>query len=163
MEYPLLLNQMPTRIKKVWFNRILLNSGILLGIGGVTYLILIYFKWLGSFRGWGALIYTAIVLVMTLFSILLIPYRYQLHRYEITPEDLAFQSGYIFRTVTYVPINRIQHVETEQGPLLRRQDLMEMNIHTASTVHHLAGLDSKEALKLRQQIIDLVKVAKEDV
>lgn len=98
-----------------------------------------------------------------IFSLAVIPYRYKYHRYEITSEDLAFQKGYFFRTTTFVPINRIQHVTTEQGPILRQQQLMEIAVHTAATTHRLAGLDAQEATELRQQIIDLVKVAKEDV
>ena len=93
----------------------------------------------------------------------LIPYRYQFYRFEVTPEDLAFQKGYFFRSITYVPMNRIQHVETEQGPFLRKENLMEIVIHTAATSHRIAGLDMAEALDLREQIINLVQVAKEDV
>ena len=76
---------------------------------------------------------------------------------------MVFQKGFIFRSTTYVPINQIQHVETEQGPFLRQQNLIQIAIHTAATTHRLAGLDMEEAQALRQQIIELVKVAKEDV
>jgi membrane protein YdbS with pleckstrin-like domain len=41
--------------------------------------------------------------------------------------------------------------------------LIELRIHTAATTHHIAGLDIEEAQELRNQIIALVKVAKEDV
>lgn len=108
-------------------------------------------------------IYFAIVLIWSVIAMLLIPYRYQFHRYEITPEDLSFQDGYIFRSITHVPINRIQHIETEQGPFLRKEKLMEIVIHTAASSHNISGLDVEEAVQLRQQIIKLVKVAKEDV
>lgn len=163
MEYPLLPKQMPERIKKVWKKSNLVGTGIFLIIGiGVT----AFLNWLDVLDGisaWSVGIYFAIVLIWFVIAMLLIPYRYQFHRYEITPEDLSFQDGYIFRSITHVPINRIQHIETEQGPFLRKEKLMEIVIHTAASSHHISGLDIEEAVQLRQQIIELVKVAKEDV
>ena len=58
---------------------------------------------------------------------------------------------------------RIQHVETTQGPLLRKAGLMTVDIHTAATVHTILGLEENQAEQLRNQIIALVKVAVEDV
>lgn len=163
MNYPLLPKQMPERIKKVWKKSTFLATAIFLVIGiGVT----AFLNWLEALEGvwaWGVGIYFAIVLIWSVISMLLIPYRYQFHRYEITPEDLSFQDGYIFRTITHVPINRIQHIETEQGPFLRQEKLMEIVIYTAASSHHISGLNVEEAVQLRQQIIELVKVAKEDV
>lgn len=163
MEYPLLPKQMPDRIKVVWRNTLFFRAFIFLLIGIAATLLL---QWLGQLEDlwlWVMIGYFALVILLSLFTFALIPYRYNFYRYEITPEDLAFQKGYIFRSITYVPINRIQHVETEQGPFLRRENLMEIVIHTAATSHHIAGLDMEEAMSLRNQIIELVKVAKEDV
>ncbi|HIX70828.1 MAG TPA: PH domain-containing protein [Candidatus Enterococcus stercoravium] len=163
MEYPILPKQMPARIKKVWQKSNLLATGIFVIIGAVVMGILIATDHFKGVPLWLIIGYFLLVLLLFIIRQFLIPYRYYFHRYEITPEDLAFQEGYLFRSITYVPINRIQHVETEQGPFLRKENLMEIVIHTAATDHHLAGLDMEEAMALRQQIIDMVKVAKEDV
>ncbi len=163
MAYPLLPKQMPERIKRVWRKSNILSLVIFLASGSIVAAILLFNDLLQGTWLWVAVGYFVLVAGIFTCSQLLIPYRYKFHRYEITPEDLAFQSGYIFRSITYVPINRIQHVETEQGPFLRKENLMEIVIHTAATDHHLAGLDVEEAMALRQQIIDMVKVAKEDV
>lgn len=159
----LLPHQMPERIKKVWRQSNYLLTGILLGIGGIVTGILAYFQRLQGPLIWLVGAWFVLTLGIFFVSQALIGYRYAFHRYEITGEDLAFQAGFIFRKTTYVPINRIQHVETEQGPFLRRENLMEIVVHTAATNHRLAGLDVTEALALREQIIQLVKVAKEDV
>ncbi|MCB8505741.1 PH domain-containing protein [Enterococcus durans] len=163
MNYPLLAQKMPQRIKKVWQKSIFLTSVIFLLLGIIMFGILRYLHQLSAL--WGSILigYFLIVLIVTILKFNLVPYRYEFHRYEITPEDLVFQKGFIFRSTTYVPINRIQHVGTEQGPFLRQQNLIQIAIHTAATTHRLAGLDMEEAQALRQQIIELVKVAKEDV
>ncbi|MGP6146439.1 PH domain-containing protein [Jeotgalibaca sp. A122] len=163
MEYPLLPKQMPATIKSVWRKTTILLALIFIIIGLAVTALLAYLDvftnpWIIALS-----IYFGITILTTLIAIALIPYRYHFYRFEVTPEDLAFQKGYFFRSITYVPMNRIQHVETEQGPFLRKENLMEIVIHTAATSHRIAGLDMSEALNLREQIIALVKVAKEDV
>lgn len=163
MDYPLLPKQMPQRIKAVWRKSNYVTMGIFFFVGIAGAAALVWFDQLKGVGGWILLGYFVILALIFALLMALIPYRYTFHRYEITTEDIAFQNGFIFRSITYVPMNRIQHVETEQGPFLRQKNLMEIVIHTAATSHHIAGLDVEEAMALRQQIIELVKAAKEDV
>lgn len=163
LDYPLLPKQMPDRIKSVWRKSEYIAIGIflLIGIAGTGFL-----RWVEALEGfwlWVVGIYFVTVLLGSILSILFIPYRYQFNRYDITSENLSFQKGYLFRSTTHVPINRIQHIEVEQGPLLRRENLMEIVVHTAATNHHIAGLDAKEAIELRKQILELVRADDENV
>lgn len=163
MNYPLLTHQMPQRIQAVW------RKSLFASVSSLLLIELIVFGGMSRFLDLTLLIwvcFACLILVTFILGIslyLLIPYRYTFHRYEITEEDVALQKGYFFRTTTYVPLNRIQHIETNQGPFLRREQLMELIIHTAATAHKLSGLDTVQAQALREQLIALVKVAKEDV
>lgn len=161
--YPLLANQLPAKIKNVWRNYLFLNSLGFIVFGGIATLFIKSTNGLEGFWFIAVVLYFAAVLLQFIVRMALIPYRYAFHRYQITPEEIEFQTGYFFRSTTYVPIVRIQHVETEQGPLLRHEGLMSLVIHTAATAHHIDGLEMKEAQQLRDQIIQLVKVVKEDV
>lgn len=163
MNYPLLTNQLPASIKNVWKKSSYVTTAVFLVIGLLVGIALNYFNLLEG--GWllGLLGCFAIVIVWFVLYFVLIPYRYKYFRYDITDEDLAFQKGFIFRSITYVPINRIQHIETEQGPFLRKENLMELVIHTAATAHRIAGLSVEDAMTLRAQIIDMVKEAEQDV
>lgn len=163
MNYPLLTHQMPTRIQTVWRKSLFTTIGICFIIELIVCYVLI---WIFDFQllTWvllGCLI--GLTLIFGSIAYFLIPYRYAFHRYEITEEDVALQKGYFFRSTTYVPLNRIQHIETNQGPFLRQAQLMELVIHTAATAHTLSGLDIAQAQTLREQLIELVKVAREDV
>ena len=162
MNYPLLAHKMPERIKKVWRWTWLVETVITLLLGGVAFLIY-HFIWHNQWLFYGLLVYLSVVIVKAIVDLALIPYRYTFHRYELASEDLAFQEGFIFRSTTYVPLNRIQHIETEQGPFLRHENLVELVIHTAATKHKILGLDVNEAQQLRAQIIEMVRQAKEDV
>lgn len=163
MNYPLLQNKMPTSIQKVWLKSRLFTGFIFLVIGVSGTLLIKWFLDSNDIWTWLIIAYFVLLSMMTLIYLALIPYHYQFHRYEINQEDLAFQKGYFFRSTTYVPINRIQHIETEQGPFLRKENLMKLVIHTAATQHVIDGLDAPAAQQLRQQIFDLIKVGEIDV
>ena len=93
----------------------------------------------------------------------LVSYRYKFHRYEIQEKDIAMQHGYLFRSTTYIPIRRIQHIETDQGIFLRKYSLVSLQIHTAATNHTIEGLPVAQAERLRETIMTLVEVVKDDL
>ena len=162
MNYPLLKNQLPESIKKVWKKASFTTFISLLSVGVAVISALVFFevansKWYLIFS-----IYFALVVILFLMNFFLINYRYQYFRYEITSKEIIFQEGFIFRSMTYVPFSRIQHIETEQGPFLRRENLMELVIHTAATDHHIAGLSIEESEKLRQSLLKKVEEVRED-
>lgn len=162
MNYPLLKNQLPTSIKKVWKKTsfVTFSFFLFLGIGSIS--ILTYLKLANSTWYLVFSIYFASILIVFFFNFLLINYRYYYFRYEMTAKEVVFQKGYIFRSITYVPFSRIQHIETEQGPFLRREKLMELVIHTAATAHHIAGLSLEESEMLRESLLERVEEASID-
>jgi membrane protein YdbS with pleckstrin-like domain len=58
--------------------------------------------------------------------------RYAAWRYRLTPDALRLDRGVMFRVESVVPYTRIQHVDTEQGPLERLLGLSHVTVHTAS-------------------------------
>lgn len=51
--------------------------------------------------------------------------------YVVRDKDILFREGVIWRSVTAVPFNRIQHVETSNTPLDRKFDLATLQLFTA--------------------------------
>ena len=51
--------------------------------------------------------------------------------YVLRDKDILFRKGVIWRSVTAVPFNRIQHVETSSTPLDRKFDLATLQLFTA--------------------------------
>ncbi|NLJ89921.1 MAG: PH domain-containing protein [Clostridiales bacterium] len=163
MDYPLLKNHLPQAIKNVWRKTNILRFLIMLVIGLVVGGLLFFNDVLEGILLYMVVGYFALTLLVLLISMAIVPIRYRYFRYEITDEDIIFQKGFFFRSITYVPISKVQHIETEQGPFLRRDKLMELVVHTAATTHKIAGLSVEETLHLRDQIIEKMKEAKEDV
>ncbi|MGF3076744.1 PH domain-containing protein [Facklamia sp. P12955] len=103
---------------------------------------------------WQALIggYLALVFILFILDLFLVNYGYHYFRFEMNEDELIFQKGYFFRSITYVPFSRIQHIETEQGPFLRQAQLMKVIIHTAATSHSIAGLSIEDGTNIQKEI-----------
>ena len=52
--------------------------------------------------------------------------------YLLRADDLLIVRGVLVRRVTTIPMHRIQHVDTQQGPLEQWLGLARVHVHTAS-------------------------------
>lgn len=103
-------------------------------------------------------------LILSFLFIYLIPaIRYRRWRYEIFDQEIYIQHGILIRTRTLIPMIRVQHVDTEQGPILKRFDLATVSISTAATTHHIPALVEEDASHLRDRISTLARVDEDDV
>lgn len=149
------------RAVKAWF-----FSGLLLGLAllliPVAYLILGQMVWDWSpLWGWLAL---AAVVVYTFMEAVVIPrYRMRIWRYEIREEEIDIQRGLIIIRRTLIPMVRVQHVDTEHGPVMRYFGLATLRISTAATDHRIPALSREKAAELRGEISALARVSDEDV
>jgi uncharacterized protein len=121
--------------------------------------------------GLGALIATAVLVVVSVIfdlrpwipivgaaaafalAVIVPPLRYRRWRYEIRSDDLYFSRGALWLVRTLVPFDRIQYVETRQGPVDRTLDLHQLVVYTgAGRAGTIPGLESAEAQLLRDQL-----------
>ncbi|KRG16207.1 PH domain-containing protein [Lederbergia galactosidilytica] len=113
---------------------------------------------------WIVYIAAGIVVVLTILNIFTIPtIRWRRWRYEVREQEIELQHGIFIITRTLVPMVRVQHVDTTQGPLLRKYDLATIQISTAATQHEIPAVDLQEAEEMRHAISRLARVAEDDV
>ncbi|MBM7579463.1 PH domain-containing protein [Jeotgalibacillus terrae] len=137
-----------------------ISAAVTLLIGaGLTTLTLI-FDWSVWFIIGSAI---ALILEIVLFVFVLPTLKWKRWRYEVREEEIELQHGIFIVTRTLVPMVRVQHVETEQGPILRKYRLATVSISTAATLHQIPALDINEADALRDSISALARVAEDDV
>ncbi|MCA0969769.1 PH domain-containing protein [Halobacillus litoralis] len=119
---------------------------------------------LWEWPAWLLWIAGAVLVLELVFSVWLLPsLKWKRWRYEVSEHDIELQHGIFWITKTLVPMVRVQHVDTEQGPLLRKFRLSTISISTAATVHKIPALDEVEAEEVRQSISSLARVAEDDV
>ena len=62
-----------------------------------------------------------------------------------------------------VPLVRVQHVESKQGPIMKANGLASVLVSTAGESFEIPGLAEAEAAELRDRVAELARLAKEDV
>ena len=84
--------------------------------------------------GVGAIVGGALLLVNLVLAIVWPPLQYDAFRYAVRHHDLLVQSGVFFRRWSSVPLSRIQHVDSRQGPLERLFGVQRVLVYTAAGV-----------------------------
>jgi len=113
---------------------------------------------------WLLMICITIPLIYTYVFVYLFPkMRWLRWRYEVREQEIELQYGIFIVKRTLVPMIRVQHVDTQQGPILRKYDLASITISTAATSHTIPALITSEADELRSRISVLARVAEDDV
>ncbi|MGE5628456.1 MAG: PH domain-containing protein [Solirubrobacterales bacterium] len=84
--------------------------------------------------------------------------EYSQWQYSITEDSIEFIHGIFFIKHTIIPIIRIQHIKTSQGPINRKFDLSNLEIYTAGGMHEIPNLNKEKAEKISDYIKDKVHI-----
>lgn len=117
-----------------------------------------------GFHQWIIISIAGLFFINWLLSIFLMPYlSWKNWRYAVDHNEIDLKRGVIFKTRTLIPLSRVQHVDTRQGPLLGWYNLASVTISTAATTHEIPALDSVLADRVRRQISTYARLAEDDV
>lgn len=113
---------------------------------------------------WGFVILFVLIIAYAIYKIFLIPtLRFRYWRYEVSEEEIDLYRGIFVRTRTVIPMIRVQHVDTQDGPLYRHYGLATVTISTAATQHEIPALSNEVADELRAKISQFAMVVEDDV
>ncbi|MER2090879.1 MAG: PH domain-containing protein [Sporosarcina sp.] len=154
------VNRISEKGLKVWRLYGIMQTGLLLLVllGGGVLAYIFEAPW------WFYVVATVVVILFAYFFIYLFPkVRWLRWRYEVRESEIELQHGIFIVKRTLIPMVRVQHVDTAQGPILRKYNLGEITISTAATNHTIPALVMEEADELRSRISVLARVAEDDV
>ncbi len=100
-------------------------------------------------------------LVLFIFSLFITYKSFQFQAFAFRQKDITYKSGWLWRKMTTVPFNRVQHCEVSQGLLDRYYGLSKLKIFTAggsSSDISIPGLTKDQADELKQFILEKVKI-----
>jgi len=137
----------------------LITNGIFLALIIAYFSCALIWDWT-LIPGWIAL--SIFVISFIMFTWVIPEMKYTRFSYELFDDEIEIQSGLIFLSNVLVPMVRVQHVELESGPLMRKYDLASVSIVTAATTHRISGLKQSEAEQLKRKIGILAKVDDQD-
>jgi membrane protein YdbS with pleckstrin-like domain len=101
---------------------------------------------------WWAVVLLA--LAVTAYVVVVPPWRYAVHRWEVTDTAVYTQTGWWARERRIAPMSRIQTVDHAEGALSRLFGLATVTVTTASAAGALeiAGLERGRALALVDEL-----------
>lgn len=83
--------------------------------------------------------------------------------YEVEEEEIRISKGIFWISDILIPMVKVQHVELESGPLMRKSDIAHVTIVTAATKHRIYGLERENAESLQRLIAQWARVREDDV
>ena len=120
-----------------------------------------------GFAGWALIMFGNVSLFVAVLPVLAVlvlgvmvvgvapGLRWRRWRYEIRPDEIDLQRGILWVERTLVPLARIQHVDTRQGPLQRRFGLSTVVFFTAAGPNQIPELSTLVATEVRDRIATL--------
>ncbi|HLR08987.1 MAG TPA: PH domain-containing protein [Bacillota bacterium] len=153
-------NRIATEAMKAWK----ITASLILGIFWIVFVaaavVFFFLKW----PLWIIWIAFGTIVVATYVFVFLIPkWRWRRWRYEVFEQEIYIQHGILVVSRILVPMIRVQHVDTKQGPILRKFNLASVTISTAATTHEIPALIEADASALRDRISTLARVDEDDV
>ena len=153
--------KMPEKALKAWrlngLFKTLIEGALVAGYWIVNTNLFHWPQWIG-------VVLIVLFIVLAILHIGIIPkVRMYYWGYQINEHDIDIQYGIIVIRRILVPMQRIQHVDTEHGPIKRLFKLATLTISTAGTNHKIPALEEKTAEQLRKQISRLAQASEEDV
>jgi uncharacterized protein len=102
--------------------------------------------------------------VTLVYTVVVPPLIYRIHRWEVTPEAVYTLSGWLVREWRIAPISRVQTVDTEHGPLQQLLKLASVTVTTASArgpvkIH---GLEDHAAAELARMLTETTQATPGD-
>jgi membrane protein YdbS with pleckstrin-like domain len=83
--------------------------------------------------------------------------RWRRWRWEVREHEIDLQRGVLVVRRTLIPMARVQHVETERGPIGQALGLATVEIHTAAGSHEIPLLCLLDAGRIRARIAELAR------
>jgi membrane protein YdbS with pleckstrin-like domain len=148
-------NMLDPKVKTAWRVQALVS----LVVPALACLALVVVTALLDFPTWIATVSSAALVAVAIVTVLIAPpVRYRRWRWEVREEEVRLQEGLIVVSQTVIPMVRVQHVDTAQGPIMRALGLTDVHVWTAAGKHTIPALSNEHAADLRDRIAALARV-----
>ncbi len=117
-----------------------------------------------AFPVWIAALAAVPLVIYGILAVAVFPsIRWKVWRYELDEHELDLQHGLWVVRRTLVPLVRVQHVDTVQGPIAKLFRLSAVTVSTAAGTHEIPSLSDDVADQLRDRISAMARQAREQL
>ncbi|WP_175989876.1 PH domain-containing protein [Bacillus sp. Marseille-Q1617] len=147
---------------KVWRISNSIGHTIVLIIIGILLLCSDKFDWY-NWIGITLYVLGGLFIVSAAFSIFIEPvYLQKTWRYQVDKEFVQLKFGRWEQQHILIPMEKVEYVRTEQGPLLRRYGLYDLEVGTTASSHKIPAIPEDVAKTLKAQIATFAKITDKD-
>jgi uncharacterized protein len=107
--------------------------------------------------GWSGPVWALLAVVAVVGAAVVPELRWRRWRWEVRDREIDLQRGVLVFRRTLIPMERVQHVETERGLIDQAFALATVKIHTAAGGHEIPLLTEGDAGRLRAHIAELAR------
>jgi len=149
-------NRLDPKALRVWRIQALV-AGVPALLAAIV-LAVVLFVVVGASEAVSSLPVVAVLTWLVLWLTAVPAYRYRRWRWEVTTNEIRLQRGVIVIERTVIPMTKVQHVDTSQGPISGAFGLSEVRVWTAAGAHAIPALADEHAAQLRDRIAELARV-----
>ncbi|WP_226668819.1 PH domain-containing protein [Metabacillus litoralis] len=103
------------------------------------------------------------LMLSSVYSIVIEPiYLLKTWRYKIDQQFIQLKHGKWQEVHTLIPMEKVEYVRTEQGPLMKRYQLYNIEIGTTTSSHVIPAIPAMKAKDLKFQIATWAKLQDQD-
>ncbi|GKX31834.1 hypothetical protein SH1V18_43140 [Vallitalea longa] len=155
------------RIDKKAVKAWIIARAIFLIIFGIMYFIGIYVLLMPTINDVSVKyvinIFTVLIMGYLMIYTFLFPFiEYKEWKYSISNDKIELIHGIFIRKKIIIPINRLQFLDVNQGPIHRKYKLSTIRLNTAGGLHEIPALTNEEAESISKNLAKVVK-AGEDI
>ncbi|WP_266076339.1 PH domain-containing protein [Haladaptatus caseinilyticus] len=143
------METLDSRVRLVWFVGVLFTTAL---IGGGLFGAR---RFVADFAVWISVVIPLVILVVGGTYVAL---KYRSWQFEIRDDNLYLERGVFTRVTTVVPFVRVQHVDTQRGPIERLVGLGSVVVYTAGSRGAdvtIPGLTPERASNLQRRLRNL--------
>ncbi len=113
---------------------------------------------------WATALLVLVVVPALLHPFVVPPIKYRVHRWEVDDLAVHTREGWLTVETRIAPLNRVQTVDSQQGPLMRVFGLASITVTTASAAGPITieGLDATQARELVARLTAITGTSEDD-
>jgi len=160
LHYPLPDEKIDDAALRVWRTTGWISAAVYAVIVGMVLWLTLRFDW----PAWIVSLLAVLAAAAAAVEIAVVPkVRMARIRYAIREDEIDLIHGIIVRKRTLIPMVKIQHVDTKQGPILRRYGLLTVTFSTAAGKHEIPALGAARAEEVQSRIAKLARITDEEL
>ena len=153
------------KLQKSYLNVMLLRFAIFSTIFLLALVVLYIFQPFEDLQSHFYILFLVIGILYVAWRYLVITKGFENKAFALRSRDIVYKTGWLWKSMTTTPFNRIQHISIEQGPIERNWNLARLKLYTAggnTSDLSIPGLDYSKAQELKEYITRKTRLGEQE-